>query len=134
MRQLSAYPVLIAPGLSTAARVGLVCAITSAGVAGGAFAQLPANPRANPPTPARPPATAQENPTTPPEEIAPPANGTGKSSGANTALGNAHTGVLHPPMNVDPGIKLPTPAPQKFPMPVIPPPGTKGNQPNVVPK
>lgn len=102
---------------------------------GAALAQLPAEPRANPPAPARPPATAGQNPSTPPEEIAPPAAGT-NNSGAGTAgaLGTSHTGVLRPPTSVDPGMRVQPPASQHFPTPVIPPPGTRGNQPNVVPK
>ncbi len=40
-------------------------------------------------------------------------------------------GVICPP-NVDPGMK--TPAPQTGKMPVIPPPGTPGGDPNVQPK
>lgn len=90
---------------------------------GSAVAQLSADPNANPPSPARPPATAQQNPTTPPEVIVPPGSGGG------------HTGVLHPPANVDPGMKVQPPAGQQFPMPVIPPPGTTGGaQRNSVPK
>jgi hypothetical protein len=41
-------------------------------------------------------------------------------------------GVICPPENVDPEIKAPTPQGGK--MPVIPPPGTPQNQPNVQPK
>ena len=41
-------------------------------------------------------------------------------------------GVICPPENVDPEIKAPTPEGGK--MPVIPPPGTPQNQPNVQPK
>lgn len=92
----------------------------SFGAAGAARAQLSANPRDNPPAPARPPATAQQNPGAPPEVIAPSGRG---------------TGVLHPPGNVDPGMKVTPPPSKEFPMPVIPPPGTKGSsRPNAVPK
>jgi quercetin dioxygenase-like cupin family protein len=41
------------------------------------------------------------------------------------------SGVICPP-NVDPGIKAPTPETGK--MPVIPPPGSSGGDPNVQPK
>lgn len=41
-------------------------------------------------------------------------------------------GVICPPDQVDPDIKLPTP--QGGPMPVIPPPGSPGGDPNVHPK
>lgn len=98
-------------------------AILTLGGAGAALAQLPANPKTNPPAPARPPATAQQNPGTPPEVVAP-----------KTDPGVSR-GVIHPPPGVDTGMKLPTPPARQFPMPVIPPPGTKGSdQPNTVPK
>ena len=87
-----------------------------------ALAQLSANPRENPPAPARPPPTAQQNPSAPPEIIVPPSPG-------------GNTGVLRPPGNVDPGMKVVPPPSKEFPMPVIPPPGTTGSaQPNAVPK
>lgn len=41
-------------------------------------------------------------------------------------------GVICPPPHVDPGMKAPTPP--GGPMPVIPPPGTPGGNPNVQPK
>jgi hypothetical protein len=41
-------------------------------------------------------------------------------------------GVICPPSHVDPEIKAPTP--QGGPMPVIPPPGSPGGNPNVQPK
>ena len=41
-------------------------------------------------------------------------------------------GVICPPANIDPGIAAPTP--HGGPMPVIPPPGTPQNQPEVQPK
>lgn len=103
--------------------VSVLSAVLTLGGAGATFAQLPANPKTNPPAPARPPATAQQNPGTPPEVVAPKAEP------------RVPRGVIHPPPGVDKGIKLPTPPPRQFPMPVIPPPGTKGSgQPNTVPK
>ncbi len=109
---------------------GLIIAVT----AGAARAQLSAEPGANPPGPARPPATAGQNPTQPPEVIAPPTGGAGMSGGTAGTLGNAHSGVLRPPAGVDPGMRVQPPGAQRFPTPVIPPPGTRGNQPNLVPK
>lgn len=96
--------------------------------AGTAWAQLPADPKANPLAPARPPVTAQQDPTTPPERVAPPSPNIGKS------LRGAETGVLHPQGNVDPGMKRQPPDANRFPMPVIPPGGTSGTQPRAVPK
>ena len=46
---------------------------------------------------------------------------------------NQGGGVICPP-NVDPGIKAPAPAPETDKMPVIPPPGSPGGDPNVKPK
>ena len=43
-------------------------------------------------------------------------------------------GVLKPKTNPDPGMTVATPNPKEFPTPVIPPPGTPGNNPQVVPK
>ncbi len=104
-------------------RVLALSASLTLGGSGWAFAQLPANPKTNPPAPARPPATAQQNPATPPEVVAPKAEP------------RVPGGVIHPPPGVDSGIKVPAPPAGEFPMPVIPPPGTKGSaQPNTVPK
>lgn len=46
-------------------------------------------------------------------------------------------GVIHPPPHVDPGINAPRPAiggHSVDPMPVVPPAGTPGGKPDVVPK
>ena len=102
--------------------VAALSVVLAFGGAGAALGQLPANPKTNPPAPARPPATAQQNPGTPPEVIAPKEP-------------RVAGGIIHPPPGVDTGIKIPTPPSRQFPMPVIPPPGTKGSgQPNTVPK
>jgi hypothetical protein len=56
-------------------------------------------------------------------------------NGANTTLSDKlakSDGVICPPAGVDTDIKAPTPETGK--MPVIPPPGTPDNQPNVRPK
>ncbi|HEX3350622.1 MAG TPA: hypothetical protein VHS58_21235 [Acetobacteraceae bacterium] len=92
---------------------GIVRAAALAGsallfVAGAARAQTPPSgktPDANPPP-------AVEGPTkTPPQN-----------------------GVIRPPTDVDPGMKQGVPAPSAFPTPIIPPPGTPGGNPTVVPK
>ena len=54
----------------------------------------------------------------------PPAAGVTKST----------DGVLKPKTNPDPGMVVATPNPREFPTPVIPPPGTKNSNPQVVPK
>lgn len=48
--------------------------------------------------------------------------------------GTTSNGVARPREPVDPGISRRTPAPENFPTPVIPPPGTPGGNPSVVPK
>ncbi len=58
---------------------------------------------------------------------------TEKSDGRNLSEKLAQSGgVLCPPAQVDPAIKKP--APEGGRMPVIPPPGSPGNDPNVQPK
>ncbi|HTZ00856.1 MAG TPA: hypothetical protein VMC05_00880 [Xanthobacteraceae bacterium] len=61
------------------------------------------------------------------------ANGTANSGGKNLSDKLAQSGgVICPPQNVDPAMKAPTP--QSGTMPVIPPPGSPGGNPNVQPK
>jgi len=91
--------------------VASVCLVSLA-LAGVAQAQQQSQPT---------PPHAPTNP--PPEVIAPRSNTTD----------NASTGVIQPP-NVDPGISVKPPADAPQSMPVIPPPGSPGNNPNVVPK
>ena len=56
-----------------------------------------------------------------------------------SALGQGQTGcqsdgVIHPPVTGDQGVVQPPETSQSMPMPVIPPPGTPGGNPNVNPK
>jgi hypothetical protein len=70
----------------------------------------------------------------PPEQIA-PADRTPGMPG-NTTLSDRlsqQQGTLRPPA-VDPNIQAPVPPHAQGPMPVIPPPGTPGGDPTVVPK
>ena len=60
-------------------------------------------------------------------------NGTIKPHVPDIAKGST-PGVLKPKTNPDPGMTVATPNPEAFPTPVIPPPGTAGNNPQVVPK
>lgn len=60
------------------------------------------------------------------------ANNAGNSSEKNLSDKLARTGGVICPPNVDPDIKAPTPNAGK--MPVIPPPGSPGGNPNVQPK
>jgi hypothetical protein len=47
---------------------------------------------------------------------------------------NKTSGVITPPANIDSGIQKPTPTTGPQSMPVVPPPGTPQNQPNIQPK
>jgi hypothetical protein len=55
-----------------------------------------------------------------------------KMANAPPSPGGTGSGVISPPSGVDPGIRAPTPpAGSTATMPVIPPPGTPGGNPNV---
>lgn len=97
----------------------------SAGLSTAAFAQT------NPvqPQPRDPNMPAQHN--TVPEKIEPNATG---STGTLSDKLNKSDGVIKPQTNVDPGITTTPPAPNAGTMPVIPPPGSPGGNPNVQPK
>lgn len=43
-------------------------------------------------------------------------------------------GVIHPPAGIDPAITQPPPAAGSHRMPIVPPPGTPGGDPNIKPK
>ncbi len=58
---------------------------------------------------------------------------TGQSA-TGTSPGSVGNGVIHPPTQIDPGIKRPTPPSEAFTMPVVPPPGTPGGQPGAIAK
>jgi hypothetical protein len=87
----------------------------------------PAPPGAQP-APVAPPNTA----TPPPEKIAP---GTTQRDDQNLSDKlSRQRGTLHPPAGVDPGMTVAPPQHQGATMPVIPPPGSPGGNPRVVPK
>ena len=96
-----------------------------------AWAQTPqtAAPQSPPP-----PLTTPSSPTAPPpEKIAPPATGGASSGSLSDRLAETH-GTVKPPA-VDPGMTVHPPAQGSHgAMPVIPPPGTPGGNPTVVPK
>jgi hypothetical protein len=105
-------------------------------LASAAYAQAPASP-ATPPAQTATPAASQ------PTNCAPmPPNGTGTNRKDGTTVGQSNEalgdklarsdGTLCPPSNVDPEIRAPTPETGK--MPVIPPPGSPGGNPDVQPK
>jgi hypothetical protein len=79
-------------------------------------------PPANPTVQVAPPNTASP----PPEKIAPPA-------GDMSSRLSRQKGTIDPP-NVDPGMTVRPPAQSGTTTPVIPPPGSPGGNPSVVPK
>lgn len=113
-------------GLIAGLGAGLALPFAGLGMATAA-AQTVQSPQARPPVPATPPPSAQPGPTTtPPEKVAPRDQGT-----LSDHLSDTH-GTLKPPP-VDPGITHKPPSTAGT-MPVIPPPGTAGGKPNVMPK
>ena len=77
------------------------------------------------------PAGAEPNKAVPTE----PEQGISGSSGDSLSHQlNRSGGVIHPPTNVDPGLTRPAPEVGPHSMPVIPPPGTPGGNPDVKPK
>jgi hypothetical protein len=83
------------------------------------------------------PPTAQPSPLTPAEPLPDAGSGTSSSQSDGDSLSDKLSrsgGVIQPPANADPGIHQPTPNPGAQRMPVIPPPGTPGNAPEVKPK
>jgi hypothetical protein len=100
-----------------------LAALILAGAQMAALAQTlpPANP-ANPTVPVAPPNATQP----PPEKIAPPA------PDLSSRL-SRDKGTITPP-NVDPGMSVSPPARGAGTTPVIPPPGSPGGNPSVVPK
>ena len=85
---------------------------------------LIATAQAQTPKPKPPPPTAE---TPPGEETATPSNPLSEQLSRSG-------GVIKPPENVDRKIEAPTPDPGAHSMPIVPPPGAPGGDPNVKPK
>jgi len=83
------------------------------------------------PQPAPPQAT--QTPTAPPNASQPPPERIAPRHGTLSDQLSAQRGTVHPPI-VDPGINAPIPSHSQGSMPVIPPPGTPGGNPAIVPK
>lgn len=81
----------------------------------------------NPTVPVAPPSAASP----PPEKIAPP-DGTMQNGTMSDRL-SQQKGTIKPP-NVDPGMTVSPPAHSGATTPIIPPPGSPGGNPSVVPK
>jgi hypothetical protein len=67
-------------------------------------------------------------PTQPDEDLS------ASSAGSLSHQLNQSGGVIHPPANIDPGLRKPAPDLGPHSMPVIPPPGTPGGNPDIKPK
>jgi hypothetical protein len=88
------------------------------------------NPQPAPPQQPHPTVAPPTASTPPPEQIAPP---DGNVPGSMSKKLSQTQGTLKPPA-VDPGIQAPMPPHAQGTMPVIPPPGSPGGNPKVVPK
>jgi hypothetical protein len=64
----------------------------------------------------------------------PPAGRQPATPHARPGRGTAQQGVIRPPPTGDTGINKDAPSPNKFPTPVIHPPGTPGGNPDVIPQ
>ncbi len=92
------------------------------------------NPQVAPPQETHPQVAPPGSSQPPPEQVAPPARIPGAQNEQNLSDKlSRQQGTLHPPA-VDPGIHVPAPSQAQGTMPVIPPPGSPGGNPNVVPK
>jgi hypothetical protein len=91
------------------------------------------NPQPAPPQETHPPLAPPNASQPPPEQIAPAGrtHTTGKTTLSDKL--SQQQGTLTPPA-VDPGIQVPVPSHIQGAMPVIPPPGTPGGDPKIVPK
>jgi hypothetical protein len=90
-------------------------------------------------TPIRPPQAPNMPPTDQvvPEKIEPNEPSDTGSVGSGSTLSEkleASDGVIKPPRNIDPEITAPAPVPNPGTTPVIPPPGSPGGNPTIVPK
>ncbi|MHB2168435.1 hypothetical protein [Alsobacter sp. R-9] len=109
-----------------AALFGLAALIAAAAAATAATAQ----------TPARPPVLPQEpDPRkTVPEKVDPPLTREDDTTGTLSDKLKDSKGVIKPPPNMDPEIRVPAPVPNPGTTPVIPPPGTPGGADAPTPK
>jgi hypothetical protein len=90
-----------------------------------AFAQAGAAPQ-------NPPVASQDEGTSPKQQ--PDEGLSGSSSGSLSHELSRSGGVIHPSANPDPGLTKPAPDLGPHSMPVIPPPGTPGGNPEIKPK
>ena len=77
-------------------------------------------------------ASAAAMPASQPPQTIPEGEGSGSSTLSRHL--DRSGGVIHPPAGIDPAITQPPPASGSHRMPIVPPPGTPGGDPNVKPK
>src|SRR4051794_15563605 len=106
------------------ARAALVCLFLAALGSACASAQTTPNDTTPPPTTER-------------RSDAPPPGSSGSSMERGGSISDQLSrsgGVIRPPADVDPAMKTPAPSTGPNSMPVVPPPGTQGNKPEIQPK
>ena len=108
----------------TALYTGIMIAVLLGGPIG-AFAQAGAALQ-------NPPLTGEDRTASPNQQ--PDIGLSGSSSGSLSHELSQTGGVIHPPANPDPGLTKPAPDLGPHSMPVIPPPGTPGGNPDIKPK
>jgi hypothetical protein len=108
----------------------LIVVLPSLVIGASALAQ---NPQAAPPGVSTPPMAPPNSASPPPEQIAPPGKDAQSGSGTLSDRLSSQGGTLKPPP-VDPGMTVNPPAQSQGTMPVIPPPGSAGGNPQVQPK
>jgi hypothetical protein len=106
-----------------------IATLLALAVATAPFAAPAQNPQSAPPG-AHAPMAPPNSPSPPPEKVAPRARADNRTLSDQLSRQN---GTLHP-TNVDPGINVTPPANRRGTMPVIPPPGSRGDKDQVVPK
>jgi hypothetical protein len=92
------------------------------------------NPQSAPPGVVPAPVAPPGAPSPPPEKIEPGAKDSHAGGGTLSDQLTQQHGTLDPPHGVDPGMAITPPAQGQGSMPVIPPPGSPGGTPRVVPK
>ena len=120
-------------------KLGLIVAGLLVAGSGAAIAQAPRAPAAPqqqtaPPDPQRSSDCTPTGPNEPHGTMPPEGSTTGQAQEPLADKLQRSEGVLCPPAGVDPEMTAPAPDVGKTPMPVIPPPGSPGGDPNVRPK
>jgi hypothetical protein len=111
-----------------------IAALLCLGVALAAPHAWAQNPQPAPPGVTPVPMAPANGPSPPPEKIAPPGTDVNPDKPTLSDKLAQQQGTLQPPQGVDPGMAVSPPAEARGTMPIIPPPGSPGGNPKVVPK